>query len=255
MCDKDPLHTSSYPISSLKVEQLPALLQEKSCMHFIQLIGSLVVRVVVSSKSMGCLTQEADGKRSKLFHYLLGTGNALDKHDDVLAQFLDIQQKESKHIFVKETILCIETNRMLMDMETDPRNCLVEFFYDPSHPNKVKKVKCVAIFHSPTVGELKSYLVCQSNDQEFVQWLDRTRGELSHLAEELPVSVKEYLCRHVLIIGHPHGGQQTMSYSELAEVHYLVKLSEIQLEGFLKVESLELQKGTYTFNSNLHFFL
>ncbi|XP_055888650.1 uncharacterized protein LOC106078794 isoform X1 [Biomphalaria glabrata] len=221
-CKKNPGHFAYFPITKLRLEQIPSHTRDAEALRFFQLFGQLVVRVVQTPK-------RKDGHRNDKTTERSGTG-CLSLSDDI-AESQDWQSnrlgklgKYMTHLVKRNRwLLFIITSKHLVKNDEDAVSSRAEFFYDEPSKSGLKSVKGLSVRNSDIIGDNSTLLICETSDVAFVQKITKAKQEVLDIASRLPRRVKKSMTKKLYIISHPHGKEKVLSYGDSVSVMFALR--------------------------------
>jgi hypothetical protein len=236
-CIKNPGHFSYFQIHRIQDRHVPSQCRYPEFIQFLQLMGVLTVRIVISVTSKDRSRDDpalnhSPGTAQR--HQRAGTGfvtlseleNIQEKNDQPVGDSDNGVLRNLKRFVLRlvssssKATIYIETNRHLVYNDEEASTATAEFFYNDASQRGIKVVKGVRVLHSKAVGDHRSILECRTSDIDLVQLLSKTRGEVLSLAEKLPRRTKRAMCKKLFIIHHPHGCEKVFSYGDSVLVKY-----------------------------------
>ncbi|GFO08559.1 baculoviral iap repeat-containing protein 7 [Plakobranchus ocellatus] len=246
-CMKNPGHFSYFPLFELSLEKLPSFAGYLEFFKFIRLAADLTVRVVVGYTSAGRNeTSELSGARREE-KYRTGTGSVIrepifdegpqqgeaDKYSTERLKPPKVTygkaawnavRKFTPSLKKAKSIFYVETNRHIVFDNDEASHTTVEFFFDNVDRKGVLSFKASAVLHNVSfLGANRSFLVCKTQDHNFVQSLRDKRQEMEMLLPQFPNSLREALAKKMFIIHHPHGGEKVFSFGNFVVSRYLLE--------------------------------
>ncbi|KAH9504928.1 hypothetical protein Btru_061084 [Bulinus truncatus] len=222
-CKKNPGRFAYFSPIKVRPEQLPSHTRIPDMLRFLHVFSQLVARVVLTRK-------RKEGLRYVIVEDKMGTGSLSLTDDIVECQVshkyrLGRVQKYMSNLVKRKPrwFLNILTSKHLVENDEDAANTRAEFFYDEPTRAGLKSVKGVSVQHSEFVGVNTVILVCVTSDAGFVQRISTARQDVLEIADRLPRSVKERLCKKMFIISHAHGREKVLSYGDSVPVMYVLR--------------------------------